>query len=368
MTNTRIPAAPKDVGRLSLVLASAIAATKGQPNGLSLRTVKSAVVILVDGLGVHNLEDFAGHAPNLMRVWKTNPKSLRSECPSTTVLGLVTLATGLRAGSHGLIGYNVVDKGDSVSTNLLSGWEQTKSNPADWKSYNTFSEGHDITVVSPALYERSGFTKLTMPTARFVGEDDLANRLVRAAGLSKTAGAVIYVYVPELDQAGHRFGCASDAWIAQLEALDSAYANAGFASSTGVIVTADHGMVDIEPTNHVYLEQLDSLKGASFITAGDTRCAYIYLRDSSSTEKLQHALSTELGTTAYVCTWPELVESGWQGTPATDRAIPDLVLLAKDAIAFYDRRTAKPSSMRMIGHHGSLTDRETRIPLITAGF
>ena len=368
MTNTRIPAAPKDVGRLSLVLASAIAATAGKPNVLSLRPVRSSVVILVDGLGVHNLEDFAGHAPNLMRAWKTNPKSLRSECPSTTVLGLATLSTALRAGSHGLIGYNVVDKGDSASTNLLSGWEQTASDPAGWKSYNTLSEAHDITVVSPAIYEKSGFTKLTMPGARFVGEDDLDSRLKRAASLSKTPGAVVYVYVPELDQAGHRFGSTSLEWISRLEALDSAFVHAGFSPSTGVIVTADHGMVDIESTNHVYLEQLDSFKDSSFITAGDTRCAFIYLQEFTSVDQLTHSLSLELGTSAYVCTWSDLVESGWQVKPKSNRAIPDLVLLAKDPIAFYDRRTAKLASMRMIGHHGSLTDRETRIPLITSGF
>lgn len=368
MTNTRIPAAPKDVGRLSLVLASAISATKSETNELSLRPVKSAVVILVDGMGVHNLEAFAGHAPNLMKAWKLKPKSIRSECPSTTVLGLVSLASGLRAGSHGLIGYNVLRKGDTASTNLLSGWEQSAANPLEWKGYKTLSESNEITVVSPSVYEHSGFTQLTMPGARFVGVDDLSDRVARAATLAKEPGTVIYVYVPELDQAGHRFGCTSDAWVSQLEALDSAFARAGFTASTGVVVTADHGMVDVEPANHVYLEQLSSLQGSKFVTAGDTRCAYIYLQDSSTTESVEIGLAEELGSSAFVCEWQDLVDSGWQVEPTSRIAIPDLVLLAKERIAFYDRRTAKVSSMRMVGHHGSVSDQETRIPLITLGF
>jgi predicted AlkP superfamily pyrophosphatase or phosphodiesterase len=350
------------------VLASAIAATQAQQNPLGFRAVKSAVVVLVDGLGLENLEAFAGHAPNLMKAWKQNPKAIRSECPSTTVVGLVSLASGLRAGDHGLIGYNVLRKGELKATNLLSGWEQTGAEPTSWKQYDTISETNSITVVSPSLYERSGFTALTMPLARFVGENDLQQRLAIAAKLAKEQGAIVYVYVPELDQAGHRFGCTSDAWIAQLETLDSAFARTAFDASTGVVITADHGMVDVDPANHVYLEQLESLREVEFITGGDTRCAYLYLSNSDQAERIQQQVEIELGASVYVCKWYDLVSAGWQRPPKESNSIPDLVILAKDRLAFYDRRTAKHSSMRMVGHHGSITDQETRIPLITLGF
>ena len=368
MTNTRIPAAPKDVGRLSLVLASAVAATKGEPNSMGFASVKSAIVILVDGLGLQNLEAFKGHAPFLTKLGASNPRSIRSECPSTTVLGLVSLASGLRAGEHGLIGYNVLKAGNDKVTNLLSGWEQTQENPESWKSYKTLSEIHQITVVSPAIYERSGFTKLTMPNATFIGADSIEARLGIAAKLAETRGTVSYVYIPELDQAGHRFGCNSDAWITQLEALDSAMSRTDFPNGCGVVLTSDHGMVDVDENNHVFLDTLDALSESPFVTGGDTRCAYLYLQEFSDIPALIDSLRSELGSRTIVCTWDDLVTSGWQVKPNDGRLLPDIVLIAVSPIAFYDRRTAKASSLRMVGHHGALTDQETRIPLLTKGF
>lgn len=368
MTNTRIPAAPKDVGRLSLVLASAIAATKGEPNSMGFGSVKSAIVVLVDGLGLHNLEAFQGHAPFLSKLANSNPRSIRSECPSTTVLGLVSLASGLRAGEHGLIGYNVLKAGNDRVTNLLSGWEQTHENPEGWKSYETLSELHKITVVSPPVYERSGFTKLTMPNATFIGADSIEERFGIAARLAETRGTVSYVYIPELDQAGHRFGCSSDAWLTQLELLDSAMSKTIFPNGCGVVLTSDHGMVDVDENNHVFLDNLDALSESLFVTGGDTRCAYIYLDKDQDIPGVIDALHTELGVSAVVCTWADLVSSGWQVKPSQSHLLPDVVLIALSRIAFYDRRTAKPSSLRMVGHHGALSDQETRIPLITKGF
>ena len=368
MTNTRIPAAPKDVGRLSLVLASAIAATRGEPNPLSFGKVKSSVVVMVDGLGLQNLEAFKGHAPHLMKLQSANSRSIRSECPSTTVLGLVSLASGLRAGLHGLIGYNVVKAGDTKITNLLSGWEQNKANPADWKTYQTLSETNLITVVSPSAYERSGFTQLTMPSAQFIGAETIDERLRIASKIAEGKGTVTYVYIPELDQAGHRFGCASDAWISKLEELNSALLKTNFPSGCGLVLTADHGMVDIDESNHLFIDSFESLSGIEFVTGGDTRCAYLYLQQTEASEMLISRLEAELGSGVAVCTWSDLVESGWQIRPDKYDLVPNIVLVAIGAVAFYDRRTAKPASMRMVGHHGSVSDQETRIPLITQGF
>ncbi len=368
MTNTRIPPAPKDVGRLSLVLASALEAVAGKTNPINFSPVDSAVVILVDGLGLENLETFAGHAPNLMRAWRANPQSLRAECPSTTVLGITSLATGLRSGDHGLIGYNVYRRGADTATNLLSGWEQTAEDPSTWKNYSTLSESFQITVVSCNAYETTGFTKLTMPKASFVGEDKLSDRFSRAAAVSKQAGSIVYLYVPELDQAGHRFGCESKEWIEALEALDSAFAKANFGSKTGVVITADHGMLDVAKEDHVFIDELAALVGVQFVTAGDTRSAFIYLKGEEDMARIADQLEHELAGRAYVCSWDDLVESGWQISPKSNDLTPDIVLIARSRVALYDRRTAKPSSLKMVGHHGAISDVETRVPLIRVGF
>ena len=92
MTVTRIPAAPKDVGILSLVLSSAIAATAATAAkplyALKFEKSRGYILLVVDGLGSHNLDDHLGHAPNIGRVWRAQRSTIRCEFPSTTVVSL----------------------------------------------------------------------------------------------------------------------------------------------------------------------------------------------------------------------------------------------------------------------------------------
>ena len=348
------------------MLTSAVSSIAGRSNPLGFRPSSSVVVVMVDGLGLENLLDFAGHAPVLARAYKENPSSLRSECPSTTVVSLTSVATGLRAGQHGLVGYTVMDAVAGMRVNLLSGWEQGQGNPAHWKTYQTLAEQHPglIRVIAPNQYAKSGFTALTLAGAKFNGVDDVTSRFQAAKSQSKASG-ITYLYVPELDQAGHRFGPKSNEWISVLETIDSemqTLVNAGIPT----VLTADHGMVEASEQDHIYLESLEALRGIEFETTGDTRFAALHL-DNENIEAVVSALATELGNRAAVTTWQDLIDAGWQVEGKSRAKKPDLVLLARGRTVFYDRRTAKPQSLKMLGHHGSNTDAETRVPLIRWG-
>ncbi len=372
MTVTRIPAAPKDVGILSDVLVSAIAATSksasGVVNKLKLRKAHGYVVLVVDGLGVHNLDAHLGHAPNIGRLWRQFRASIRCEFPSTTVVSLTGLATGLRSAQHGLIGYNVADASRAKLFNLLSGWETEGNDPEPFKSYQTLSEAHSIHVVTQRVYEYSGFTSLTMPSAIFHGVDDIESRFDQAARIAERDGGVVYLYVPELDQVGHRFGAGSDAWLAALEQLDSAVTKLTAMKKAAAILTADHGMVNVDEAGQIYIETLSSLSQLEFLSGGDTRSALIYFRGesitSSGADSIAQALREELGDSVWVCTWNELEQANWVAAGLPLEKQPNVVLMARGAVTLYDRRTAKPRSLLMKGHHGSITDAETQVPLL----
>ena len=346
------------------MLTSAIAATQAMPNPAGFAKCESIVLVLVDGLGLENLLAFAGHAPNLMRAYRSRPESIRSEVPSTTVLSLASLATGMRAGEHGLTGYTVLDSQSGDRVNLLSGWEQGQAYVSDWKSFQTLAERHPgrVRAIAPAIYADSGFTKLTLAGTEFIGVSDLDERFQRASVEARKSG-VTYLYVPELDQTGHRHGPKSAEWITVLEAIDSCVQTLA-SSGARVVLTADHGMVQVDESDHVYLESLDALQGVNFETAGDTRCAFIHLADPEDSVSVRERLAIELSSICFATTWDELVEAGWQVSGTSRATTPDVVLLAKAGIALYDRRSAKPQSLKMLGHHGSITDTETRVPLI----
>lgn len=373
MTVTRIPAAPKDVGILSLVLSSAIAATASTTakpqNALKFEKSRGYVVLVVDGLGSHNLEAHLGHAPNIGRIWRPQRSTIRCEFPSTTVVSLTGLTTGFRSARHGLIGYNVPSSDRKQLHNLLSGWEVDGNEPSSYKTYPTLSESYAISVVSPSIYRNTGFTSLTLPSGYFHGVDDIADRFRAAAEIAERDGGVVYLYVPELDQVGHRLGAGSPEWLSVLEEIDGALRYLLNLKRSIALLTADHGMVNVGTEGQIHLETLESLNSVDFMAGGDTRSSLIYLSaegDLAEKDKaeLRQKLGEELSGLAWCASWQNLEAAGWVATGLQKEKQPDIVLLASAAVTLYDRRTCKPRSLLMKGHHGSITDAETQVPLI----
>jgi hypothetical protein len=140
-------------------------------------------------------------------------------------------------------------------------------------------------------------------------------------------------------------------------------------ANTGVLLTADHGVLDVVAENHVYLDTFARFTDSVLTSAGDPRCNFLYLCDGVDSAEFAQWLTGELGHLAYICTQRDLEESGWV-TPATvaiDDYVPDFYLIWHRDYVGYDRRTAKPHHLKLIGQHGSITDRETRIPLVKFG-
>jgi predicted AlkP superfamily pyrophosphatase or phosphodiesterase len=285
------------------------------------------------------------------------------------VVSLAGLSTGKRSGEHGLAGYNLRNPETLQVQNLLSGWEsippsQLGKDLSTWKAFETVSEllsNVKLHVVSKEIYRSSGFTRLTMPNAIFSAADDFDARVRRALELGRQPGNLVYLYFPELDQAGHRFGSQSQEWSDVLESIDAALSPL-LASKVATLVTADHGMIDVPITGHCYLEELVSLKGRDFASGGDTRVAYLYLDEATG---VADSLALELADAAWVTNWGELAEAGWVKAPKqVDARYPDVVIVARKSVVFYDRRVANPRALQMIGHHGAISDQETMLPFL----
>ncbi len=366
-----LPKAPKDVGRLSDVFTSAMASVgAGGENRLRLPKARHSVVVLVDGLGYENLIENKAYARFLNSKLDS---SLRCEFPSTTATSLTGLATGVRSGVHGVIGYAVYSRELGVQRNLLTGWAD-RGEARDFKQAADLSSTSNVvtSVIGPSSYAETGFTELTMSGASYVVAEGLADRFNAALQISnQSKNSVTYLYVPELDQLAHRFGVDSSKWIEALEALDSEVSRYAtrLNKETGVLLTADHGVLDVPHENHVYLEDFHWFTDAVVSSAGDPRCNFIYLKDQSATESVAKLLDDEFGTRAHVCTHRDLEKAGWVsvGTALIEDYVPDFYLIWHRDFVGYDRRTAKPQHLKLIGQHGSITDRETRIPLVKFG-
>lgn len=375
-----LPTAPDATANLADVLPSCLVAlgaaddtwlrTHGLEARIPLRPARSAVVVLVDGLGANALGARAGHA----RFLTGSRRRLRSGFPTTTAAALSTLTTGRSPGTHGVVGYSGWSPDTEAVVNLLSGWDDEV--PAGWlRTPTLFTEapgiGVDPVVVGPARYESSGMTANVLSGARYVPADTVAQRVDAAVAATLTGTALVYLYVPELDSIAHKHGWQSDRWTAALESLDGELARlaAGVARDVGVLVTADHGILDVPDETNIAIDPdlLEDVVGV----AGDPRCRQLTVAPGTDVPELVEAWRSTYGKRAYVASRDEAIAAGWFGA-VSDEVVPrigDVVVVARSTWAFNDDRSLKRGAVpkRMIGQHGAMTDDEMLVPLRLAG-
>jgi hypothetical protein len=194
--------------------------------------------------------------------------------------------------------------------------------------------------------------------------------------MAASGPALMYFYVNELDKAGHRHGCQSEQWEHQLEELDATVKrlNASLPAGATVLLTADHGMLDVPEQQRIdYAAEPGLIDGVRH-TAGEPRMVHLYLDDPADApgrERLLAAWRARFGDRIWAFTRDEAIAAGLFGNlrPAVGPRIGDVMIAARDALAFYDTRRVRPAAMEVVGQHGSLTKAEREVPLLcfTAG-
>ncbi|MBC7723219.1 MAG: alkaline phosphatase family protein [Burkholderiaceae bacterium] len=374
-----LPAAKTHRLSLADVLPSCLDAVRGQENRLALRGVAKAVVILVDGLGAQALAARSGHARTLAPLLNRG-STIGAGFPTTTAAALATFTTGRAPGEHGLVGYTVLDAANDRVVNQLSGWDD-RLDPATWQRSRTiFEQAADVGVpsyvVSTENHRSSGLTAAILRGAHYRSAPSIAGRLEAArAILDQTPSAIVYVYIAELDKVGHSDGCESAKWTDQLEEIDGAIRDfsASLRPDEGLLVTADHGVLDIAHRSHVLFDEIDGLVDGIRFIAGEPRCLQLHIEPDASRAVRDSLLAAWLGSEgerSWVATRAEAIAAGWFGDTVAAEVEPrigDIIVAARRNIAYYDSRAPSQRGRNMVGQHGSLSPAETAIPLLRFG-
>lgn len=356
-----LPARP-DALSLADVLAGAAAAIDGADSRLRLPRVDGAVVLLADGLGAAQLGQRAGHARTLQAA---SGGSIDAGFPSTTASALASLTTGVLPGQHGIVGYDALVPGHGVR-NQLRDWGGPMD-PAIWQRLPTLLEQRPSIVIAEPKHADSGFTRAVLRGAEYRGGRTMAERFALAADAVRER-SLVYLYVPELDRAGHDRGWQSDGWTDALEQLDGHVAALAKAlpKRTGMLVTADHGMVDVP--EHAHLIVPADLQQGIAAVAGEPRCLQLHLEhgageQGAGADAVSESWRAWLQDAAWVATRAEVVASGWFGEvhPEVAPRLGDVFVAARGRRALY-LDEADPAR-GMVGQHGSLTPDELRVPL-----
>jgi Type I phosphodiesterase / nucleotide pyrophosphatase len=366
-----LPAPRLDRPSLADVLESCFSAVRSEPNRLGLPPVTKSVVVLVDGLGAAALKARAGHARTLAGSL-TAASVLDSGFPTTTAAALASLTTGVAPGQHGLVGYSVLDAANDRVVNQLSGWD-ARMDPLAWQTVQTVFERAvehevDAVVIGPERYRDSGFTHAVLRGARYLAAATIAQRTEAAARWLREPGSgIAYVYVPELDSIGHARGWESPEWTARLETLDAAVATliGSLRATDGLLVTADHGILDIPAHALVHYDLGDGLLDGVRHVAGEPRCLQLYTEEGQ-TDAAAAAWRESEGERSWVVTRDEAIDAGWFGAVRDEvrPRIGNVLVAARKNIAYYDSRS---SGDPMVGHHGSFSPAEVQVPLLRFG-
>lgn len=372
---TMLPTAPDAALTLADVLPACRAAIAGKANPFELPAVRQAVVLLVDGLGAAALRIRSGHARTLAGAM-TRRDVILSGFPTTTAAALASLCTGARPGRHGLVGYTVLDGAHDRVVNQLSGWD-ARLEPATWQRLPTLFEqvaadGLRASIVGPPKYAGSGFTAAVLRGADYHPAKTLDERFAATRRvLDEGRPGIVYLYVPELDMTAHASGWESGRWTDQLETLDAAVRRfaASLGPDEGLLVTADHGVLDVPTSSHVLIDEQDDLVDGVRHVAGDPRCLQLHLEPDADRDALVEAWRAREGRRAWVATREEAIDAGWFGEvdAAVLPRIGDVLIAARGLVAYYDGRTSTAQGRAMIGQHGSWTPEETRVPLLRFG-
>jgi hypothetical protein len=338
---------------------------------------RRVAVLLIDGLGADLLRAHADLAPTLAALG-TPVGDLSAPCPSTTPVSLATLGTGLPPGSHGILGFVTLVPGEGGAT----GEDRTLNHvqwaddpdPDVWQAQRTVFEraeaaGVPTTAVGPYAYAGSGLTRAVYRGAAYTGavsHGDLCALVLGA--LAATPRALVYGYIPELDLTGHVRGVDSPSWRAQLTFVDRVVEElvAGLPDDAALLVTADHGMLDVPAGTRVDLDEEPDLTDGVRLLAGEPRARYVHTEPGAEDDVL-HRWREVLGHRAWVASREDAVASGIFG-PVDDAVaarIGDVVALARGTWALTTPRL-EPGPSRLAAYHGSLTATELAIPLLTA--
>ncbi len=367
----------------------------GVPNHVVAQPVceASAVVLLVvDGLGWHQLQRRAKTAPLLAGLATGGsaaaqsgepPAAITTVAPSTTCAALTAITTGATPAEHGLVGLTFLTAAGLLGT---LGWtvkqpDGTKKYPQDARqllppetlqSVEPFA-GTRACVVTRSKFASTGFTTAHLRGAKFAGYKSHRQIVPTVAEQIAAGEKLVYAYYDSLDRAAHLYGLGNryQAILSGVDAMVDALLDR-LPSDVAVLVTADHGVLEVTQPP-VPLNQ--NVLAHTLYSSGEPRFRWLHAQPGRAEDLFAATAEQYLGT-CEVMTRQQLLAAQWLGphmTPAIEERLGDVAVIAKEAVIIGEAVGGEGSAQatlanrgrwtKFIGHHGALTAEEMLVPL-----
>lgn len=342
-------------------------------NGAGADAVDRVLVVLVDGMGWHLLPQVAKSAPLLAGVLAgAAGRATQLVCafPSTTPTNVVSLATGAAPGEHGILGFTLNVPGTDRVINHIR-WRDDPP-PAVWQPVPTWFErlkdaGIHARVLLPAAFAGSGLTEAAYRGAEFHPAEPTDDYARLVADELAAAPGLVFGYMADLDTAAHLFGVGSPQWHIAAAAVDALLTRLveELPNNAALLVTADHGGLNIPPDARVDLDTDPRLGEGVRLVAGEPRVRYLHTEPGAA-DDVQARWGEVLDGRADVYSREQAVATGMFGPvdPRHLARIGDVVVVCSGDAAVLATAHEPPESARLIGFHGAATAAEMAIPLL----
>jgi hypothetical protein len=254
-------------------------------------------------------------------------------------------------------------------------WDE-RVDPHVWQNVPTLferaaEENISVSHIAAKRYENTGFTQAVFRGATYRGANVLPDMIAETKTALSSEPSFAYVYINDLDVAGHSDGVGSDKWCAALSYVDQV-AKAlvtQLPRGTRIFLTADHGMVNVE--EKIVLGQDNDLLSGIETIAGEPRARHLYLSEGADSPHARADFAQKwreyLGERADVFTREEVTQNKLFGPSLVENAIDrmgDVIAIAHGGVILIDpERTALEGAM--VGHHGGSSEIESSVPLLS---
>jgi len=342
----------------------------------NLQEIDDSATILfmvLDGLGYNYL---VNHGSGLW-LRENLVSSISSVFPPSTGSAMTTFYTASAPISHGITGWYVYLKKIGAVTRFLPYTTLVNDIPIEPDitsfigSEAWLKKVERSVFVAPNRIIHSPYSKFASKGSIRIGYQSLRQLFGKVRNLTTKSQKrqFVFVYYPDLDAIAHEKGIESQAALKELVLLDKNLEKLAqeVPDNVRIIITADHGLVDIHKESTVLLGNHPELKKMLIApVCGDTRSCYFYIRPNKS-DNFQSYMKDNLSYACTVCKSSELVQRGWfgRGNPSKefDGRVGDFVAIMKERYALLDRYPGQDYP-DLVGQHGGVSEQELLVPLI----
>lgn len=337
----------------------------GDPSWLPtvVQNARAVVLLVLDGLGWEAFQERSLVLPTLSAM---DGGPITSVVPSTTAAALTSIACGAAPAAHGIVGYRMRVSGRGL--NVLR-WQTTPDDavpdPASVQALPPFL-GNRVPVITRAEFRNTGFTIAHLRETEFTGWKTVSALIGHVRRSVDEGAPFVYAYYDGVDKVAHEYGLYGPIYETELELTDRLVGDVldRLPRDTALLVTADHGQVEVGEERAVKLNEIRGLVAAY---SGEGRFRSLHARPGASLE-LESACVSLYGGRAWVLSRERLFDEGWLGPQQPSLAVRgrlgDVVLAARSPIMFTD--PGQPKEAKMRSQHGSLTPAEMLVPLLGA--